>query len=446
MADDAEIIPPNRNPVPRVVEAIATVPWAITEEALDTIVAIALRENEISDEALEAYRGRAVAGHEIMSLRGQTAIITARGPMFRYADFFTSISGAATYDGIAAAVAKAKDDPQIRSVLFSWDSPGGEVNGCAELAGMIAELAAIKPTESYVGGQCCSAAYWLASATSRITIDATAQLGSIGVRMGIRDTSERDAKSGVKTIEFVSSNAPNKRLDWSSDSGRARIQKRADQLEAVFIAAVAKNRGISTDEVIAKFGQGGVEIGADAIQVGLADALGSFEGVVAKLSANGGRTLQGRSTAMSTQANQPGGAPATFTQADIDAAVATAVAGAKADAEKAGAEAAQQRISDILASDEGKANPALANHFAFKTTMSVDDAKAALAAAGPAQASNPAPAPIEGQRAQDAAGGLALSNALDKTGAQGQQQKPAAINPSLIYKKRAETAQAVAKR
>lgn len=444
MADEPEIIPPSRNAVPRVVEAITTVPWAITEEALNTIVAIALRENEVSPEALEAYRGRNVPGHDIMSMRGQTAVLTIKGPLFRYGDFFTAISGAATYDGIAQAVAKAKDDPQVRNVLFSWDSPGGEVNGCAELAGMIADLAASKPTESYVGGQCCSAAYWLASATSRITIDSTAQLGSIGVRLGIRDTSERDAKSGVRTIEFVSSNAPNKRMDWSSDSGRARIQKMADQLEGVFIAAVAQNRGISTDEVIAKFGQGGVEIGADAVKVGLADALGSFESVVAKLAAGNGRTLQGRTVAMSTQNNQPA-VTGTFTQADIDAAVARAVADAQATAQATGAAEAQARIAAILESDEGKANAALANHFAFKTTMSVDDAKAALAAAGPARTENQQPAPPapNGQRSQDAAGGLALSNALDKSNGQ-QEQKPAAINPTSIYKRRREQAEAAA--
>lgn len=50
-------------------------------------------------------------------------------------------------------------------------------------------------------------------------------------------------------------------------------------------------------------------------------------------------------------------------------------------ATQAGATAATTRISDILDSDEAKERPALAKHFAFKTTMSAADAKAGLTVA-----------------------------------------------------------------
>lgn len=50
------------------------------------------------------------------------------------------------------------------------------------------------------------------------------------------------------------------------------------------------------------------------------------------------------------------------------------------------AAAVQARISSILNSTEGQTNRPLAEHLAFKTTMSVSDAKAALRAAGPTAA------------------------------------------------------------
>ena len=58
----------------------------------------------------------------------------------------------------------------------------------------------------------------------------------------------------------------------------------------------------------------------------------------------------------------------------------TVDAGKKDEQVDAGA-AMQARCADITGCEEAKGREALANHFAFKTNMSVDDAKAALAAA-----------------------------------------------------------------
>jgi hypothetical protein len=55
-------------------------------------------------------------------------------------------------------------DPGVRAVVLDLDSPGGEVNGCAELAEPIARYRGKKPLVAYVSGTGASAAYWLASA------------------------------------------------------------------------------------------------------------------------------------------------------------------------------------------------------------------------------------------------------------------------------------------
>ena len=428
---------PVRHKVPRVPHSIASAPWAITEEALDQIVSIASRENEISQEALEAYQARKAANGDRLQVRAGVGIITVSGPLFRYADMFSAISGASTYEGIARDLTVARDDPSIQAILVNLDSPGGEVNGCSELANMIRSYAGVKPIEAYVGGMACSAAYWLASACSKITISPTAVLGSIGVRMGIRDSSERDAKSGVKNIEFISSRAPNKRTDWNSDEGKARIQRMADQLEAVFVADVAKFRGITDDEVVSNYGGGGVEIGTDAIKAGLADAIGSFESTVERMAA--GKTSTVRGSKM-TQ----------FTQAQLDAARAEGEAAgrstASTDAATAAATAATQaataRIEAILALDESKDRPAMARHLAFKTDMSVDAAKAMLAVAGKETAAAQAPT----NRSKDAAGGLATATLTEvgaENGTEGNEQPlpPAKIDAGAIFARREKAMQ-----
>ena len=53
---------------------------------------------------------------------------------------------------------------------------------------------------------------------------------------------------------------------------------------------------------------------------------------------------------------------------------------AKAEGAKEGAQAAQARISGILTCEEAGKRTKLANHLAFNTTMSVEDARSTLAA------------------------------------------------------------------
>ena len=141
---------------------------------------------------------------------------------------------------------------------------------------------------------------------------------------------------------------------------------------------------------------------------------------------------------MTTQTTQPpatADAPKTYTQAELDAAVATARSEAST--------ASQTRIAAILESDEGKQRPKQAAHLAFKTSMSADEAKGLMAASAvEVQGTSQAPAPstppaATGERSRDVAGGLALGAVVEGNG-QEQEKKPAAINPTSIYANRAK--------
>jgi len=361
-----------------ILDLIETSVWGIEEASLAQIRAIAAREHTVTPEALEAYRAGSLARAERAKRRGDTAIVYLEGPIFRRANMMTEISGATSLEVARQDFQVALDDPTIRRVVLSLDSPGGEVTGVSEFAQAIFDARGKKPVTAYVGGSASSAAYWLAAAADEIVMADTGSVGSIGVVLGIRDTRERDAKSGVKTIEFVSSASPNKRPDVMTDEGRASVQRIVDDLAAVFIGAVAKYRGVSEKDVLTKFGQGGIEIGKKAVSLGMADRIGTFESVLSMPPSANRRSLSspiGVKTMGTTTATADEG-PA-ITQESVDAAVAQAVAAARKEA-SAGAQA---RVAAILTADESASLKTLAIQLAFTTEMSAEDAKLVLTAA-----------------------------------------------------------------
>jgi ClpP class serine protease len=259
----------------RVLAAICGAEWAISPDALRGILAIAKRENE-EPEAVEARLGRPLDNTHRAETRGTVAVIPVTGPLFRRANVFTRVSGATSYDMISQDLRAALDNPAIKSIVLNIDSPGGMVNGAAELAAHVFEARQEKPVIAYVGGTGASAAYWLASAATSIVASKTANLGSVGVVVGV-------GKGKGDVEEIVSSQSPYKRTDPSTEEGRARIQAHVDNIAAVFIGDVAAYRGVSVEHVSANFGQGDVLLGASAVDAGMADSLGTFEGLIAEL-------------------------------------------------------------------------------------------------------------------------------------------------------------------
>jgi signal peptide peptidase SppA len=270
------------------IDFVTSQPWLITAEALELLVSITERSHEFDAEKIEALaakRARSADNGENMRMRDGTAIIPVTGPIFRRANLFSRISGATSTDLLALDLRTAIEDPEVQSILLDIDSPGGAAQGMHELGEMIFDARGIKPIRAYSGGQVASAAYWIGSATDELVIDRTAVAGSIGAVSTIQDTKQRDAKAGVRTIEIVSSQSPDKRVDLDTDEGRAKVQKIVDDLAGVFVEIVARNRGVDVDTVLSDFGRGGLMLGQEAVNAGLVDRLGSFETVLAELQA-----------------------------------------------------------------------------------------------------------------------------------------------------------------
>lgn len=280
----------------RAYQAILGQPWAILPATLQEIIAIASRTPNESIDALEARLGRPLDNTRSVVMRDGVAVIPVTGPIVRYAGMFSRISGATSTETLARDFTMAMESKEVRSILLNIDSPGGAANGINELAAMIrsARDTGDKSIHAYVGGHGASAAYWLASAAERITVDPSALVGSIGVVAAYTDDAGLQEKTGIKRIEIVSSGAARKRPDLTTDEGKAQIQAMVDALEQVFVGAVADNRGLSRDQVLAH--EGGILVGQQAIDGGLADALGSFEAAISDLSARERATARKRTS------------------------------------------------------------------------------------------------------------------------------------------------------
>ena len=338
--------------------------WAITEQALSTILEIAARENE-SPRAVAARLGRELSNTYTAEERDGVAIIPVVGPLFRYANLFTAVSGASSYEILARDFTAALENPDIHAVVLNIDSPGGEFNGCAEFANMIYEARGAKPVIAYCSGDAASGAYWIASSCDQVVVSETSSLGSIGV-VAVYRAKDRSAKD----VEIVSSQSPYKRLDPQSDEGRLRLQQRIDAMAEVFVEAVARNRGVDPPTVKDRFGKGDVFIGTQAVAAGLADRLGSLEKVIAGLNHSLPRPAARRAFSMSDK--EPCMDPETLKNEQPELARAMLAEGRELE---------RSRIAAILESDAAQGREQLARHLAFHTDMEPEAVQAVLAAA-----------------------------------------------------------------
>jgi signal peptide peptidase SppA len=325
--------------------------WAMPEDHVRNLLAIAARENEISDTALESYRADRQDEETGLSIRGDVGVINVAGPLFKFANLFTVLSGATSYQMTALALQQAADDPQIRSIVIQFDTPGGMVSGCDELATAIHSARKTKPVYAYVSGMAASAGYWLASSCEKVIISPASMVGSIGVVRAWQDDTKRKAAAGIETIEIVSSQSPDKRPDHSTDEGRSVHQKQVDDLADVFIKSVAENRGVSADQVAKEFGAGGVEIGANAVSKGMADAIGQFEDLIAVLSTEAS-SLDGAITGGQLVSNNTKNEPAASEPAAPDTkAIADQAKAHVVEVMKAGRENGLNEMSDAVLED-----------------------------------------------------------------------------------------------
>lgn len=272
--------------------------WAITEQSLETIISIASRENLDFDVStmqknvgIFRTEGSPLSTAPRVWMRGDTAVIPVIGPIFPRANLFTQVSGATSIQSLTADFRAALESEEVSSIILYVDSPGGQVTGVQEFASLVYESRAIKPVKGYIYGQGASAAYNIVSATSEIISADMAIAGSIGVLSAVKDNREQEKKSGVRTVEFVSSVSPNKTINFDDKESLGKVQRMVDALGKVMVENIARFRGITSENVLEQYGQGDVFVGQVALEHGLIDRIGTFEALVKEMNTSSSITL-----------------------------------------------------------------------------------------------------------------------------------------------------------
>lgn len=266
---------PTKRPPSRVLDLLASEPWAITEDALRQMVAVASRMT-LGPEAVEAVTGEPLESTYIATIRDGIATIPITGPVVRYANLFTRVSGMTSLELAARDLARARDDASVQGIILAIDSPGGAVSGTSEFSDLIYQTRSVKPVAAHIDGMGASAAYWIASAADTVSSSNTSLVGSLGVIM-FAEPNDPDE------LVFVSSQSPFKATDPMDELGRSQRQRIVDALAEEFLAAVARNRGVDLDTVRTDFGQGDVFVGQAAEDAGLIDTVTTYEAAFAAM-------------------------------------------------------------------------------------------------------------------------------------------------------------------
>lgn len=350
------------------------------------------------------YGNRTTADSKPFAYADGVAIIPVQGTLInRFSSSWGWITG---YNFIRAQLNAALADDDVTLIVFDVNSYGGEAAGCFELCEDIFESRAVKPSIAVVDSNSFSAGFAIASSASKVYLTPSGGVGSIGVvvmhvNMGPMLKDVGYEVTFIKSGEHKTDGNPYEALPAPV---KASIQANVDQSREVFVALVARNRGIEASAV--KATEAGCFRADEALSIGLIDAVEPPSKVIAayflknELSGSDDEQTQEQIN-MATTTAAPGAITATPA---ADAATPVTIEQATA----AGATAERERSKGILNSEEAKSRPALANHLALSTSLSVEDAVAMMKIAAvetPATAAAPA-----------AKGANAFAEAMDTTG------------------------------
>lgn len=203
-----------------------------------------------------------------------TAVISIRGEI--------SSDSENNAEQLLPALRSAMEDESAQALVLQIDSPGGSPVQAGLVYDEIRRLRELhdKPVYAVVEDTCASAAYYIASAADKIYVNKASVVGSIGVLMdGFGFTGSLE-KLGIERRLLTAGGNKGFLDPFSpmSDAQRQHAQTLLDQIHRQFIAAVKQGRGERLKETADTF-SGLFWTGEQAVDMGLADSLGSVDGV-----------------------------------------------------------------------------------------------------------------------------------------------------------------------
>ncbi len=255
--------------------------WAVRPESLNLIAARLAQPNTEAVVQAASADVPVTGGVAVISLRG---LITARPSLLSLL-----YGGGNGLRYFRSCLREAVASEEIGSILLDIDSPGGSTDLVDEVAEEIRGYRGTKPIIAIANTQAASAAYYIASAADEVVVTPSGMIGSIGVFLLHLDWSKFNEGMGVQPT-YIS--AGKFKVEGNEDEplteeASAALQEIVDDFYGMFVAAVATGRGVSEAAVRSGFGEGRMVTAKKAVELGMADRVESFEGVVSKLAGTG---------------------------------------------------------------------------------------------------------------------------------------------------------------
>lgn len=267
------------------------------------------------------------------------------------------------YEYVKQAVLRGMDDENVKGIALMIDSPGGHVHEVFELCDVIASCD--KPVQAFVSSMAHSAAYAVASAADKITMNKMARAGSIGVLLQHHNRKKMMEDIGLE-VTFITAGkhkAEGNPFEPLSEDARQRLQDRVDEMYEIFATHVAENRGIEVSEV--KKTEALTYSAETALSLGLIDAVQPVDDALAAFAASLSNSQKGVETMDDNNQN-------------AEAANAAMADAARTEGIALGIKQERERLSAIMGLEEASDRTDTALKMALTTDLTSDQAKELL--------------------------------------------------------------------
>ena len=185
-------------------------------------------------------------------------------------------------DHFASVIAKIRKDPAVKAVVLRVNSPGGSVLASEKIKAELDLLRENVPVIASYGAYAASGGYWISANSDYIFSNATTLTGSIGVFSMIPDFGKAIKNNLHVTITKVNSNKHSDMYSLMRPLDKAEVAYMQASVETIydkFTSLVAEGRDMSV-VAVDNIAQGRVWTGAEALEIGLVDQIGTLEDAI----------------------------------------------------------------------------------------------------------------------------------------------------------------------
>jgi protease-4 len=177
---------------------------------------------------------------------------------------------------LAAALERARSNPDVDAVVLQINSGGGSASASETMYLEISKTAEEMPVVSSVESIAASGAYYAAAGSDRIFIKPASLAGNVGVLF--------TPPPRLEPNDIILTTGPSK-LSGASERG---WRYKTDALQEAFLSAVVEGRGDALEIPRERVATAELFTGAEAVETGMADELGTTRDAVEHAAAQAG--------------------------------------------------------------------------------------------------------------------------------------------------------------